>query len=87
MFVNIGANTIIKKRDVIAVFDIETTTGAETTREFLRKSNKRSEIVTLTEELPRSMVVCNSRNGISLYVTDVSSAAIKRRMADSHSAI
>ena len=72
---------------MIAVFDIETTTGSETTRDFLRKSNKRSEIVTLTEDLPRAMVLCNSRNGIALYVTDVSAAAIKRRMSDNHSAI
>lgn len=87
MFVNIGANTIIKKKDIVAVFDIETTTGSETTREYLRRSNKRSEIVTLTEDLPRAMVLCNSRNGMALYITDVSSAAIKRRMADNHSGI
>ena len=82
MYINIGSNVMLLKKNITAVFDIETTTGSEITREFLGRSTKRHEVVNVTYDLPRAMVLYCEKGKSTLYVTDLSAAAIKRRSLD-----
>ena len=82
MYINIGSNVMLLRKNITAVFDIETTTGSEITREFLGRSTRRHEVVTVTTDLPRAMVLYCEKGKNTLYVTDLSAAAIKRRSSD-----
>ena len=40
MFLHIGEGKILNKKDIVAVFDLETTSISKKTREFIKKSEK-----------------------------------------------
>lgn len=41
MFLHIGEGKILSKKEIIGIFDLETTSVGKKTREFLRKSEKK----------------------------------------------
>ncbi len=79
MYINIGQNVLIKKNNITAIFDIETTTGSEITRNFLGKATKRQEIVSVTEDLPRSMIIYSENGKNTIYVSSFSTSLLKKR--------
>ena len=40
MFLHIGEGKILNKKDIVGIFDLETTSISKKTREFLRKNSK-----------------------------------------------
>lgn len=66
---------MIKKSDVVGIFDIETTTGSNITKQFLTKAQKSGKIITVTPDLPRSYIVCKDY----VYLTSLSTATLIKR--------
>lgn len=58
MFLHIGRDRIVRFDDIIGIFDIETATTSKITREYLKASSQK-DIVTITQELPKSFIVCD----------------------------
>lgn len=79
MYLHIGLNYMIKKRDIIGIFDIETTTGSNISRQFLAKAQKADRVVSVTDDLPRSFIVCKDGNKETVYLTQLSSSTLQRR--------
>lgn len=99
MFLHVGRDTIVRFDEIIGIFDIETATTSKITREYLNVSPQK-EIVSVTQELPKSFIVCgcNSRskrgglngknfdkNNIKVYVSQISSATLKKRLESANS--
>ncbi len=79
MYLHIGLNYMIKKKDIIGIFDIETTTGSMITRQFLTKAQKSNKIYPVTTELPRSFIVCNDEKKEKVYLTQLSTSTLQKR--------
>ena len=80
MYLHIGLNYMIKKRDIIGIFDIETTTGSMVTRSFLTKAQKGNRIISVTSELPRSFIVCLDKGGKeTVFLTSLSTLTLQKR--------
>lgn len=60
MFLHIGRDRIVRTDDIIGIFDIETTSTSKISREYLAPSRDK-EIVSVTQELPKSFIVCSGR--------------------------
>lgn len=58
MIINLGAETFVADDDIIGIFDIDKLTVFKTNRNYLLNSEKRGKIVNVTENLPKSFVVC-----------------------------
>lgn len=56
-----GADKTVKSRSIIGIFDLDTSTVKETTRNFLNSNEKSKKIDTLSSEIPRSFVVCEDK--------------------------
>ena len=59
MYINLGNNTVLRKKKIVGVFDMDTATVAQISREFLRKSEKENNTVITGYEIPKSFVVCD----------------------------
>lgn len=82
MYLHIGLNYMIKKKDIVGIFDIETTTGSMITRSFLTKAQKSDKIYPVTTELPRSFIVCRDKKGKEkVYLTQLSTSTLQKRNA------
>jgi len=79
MFLHLGQNIIVPEASVIGVFDMDNTTGSHITRKFLAKAEKMGNIVSTSDELPRSFVVCAQPGDITIYLTPLSSQTLQKR--------
>lgn len=80
MYLHLGQNTVIKTSDIIGIFDIEKTSVGKTTRQFLSQAEQRLAVTNVSEDLPKSFVVCADVAGIRVYVTQISTATLNKRL-------
>lgn len=82
MYIHIGADEVIRARELIGVFDIERTSVSKDTREYLSAAGKQGRVVYVSDGMPKSFVVCMDKDlNETVYVTNVSAATIKKRIA------
>lgn len=57
MYLHVGNNKNIRERDIIGIFDADTATVSTVTRKYLSRAEKRGDVESATEEIPKSFVV------------------------------
>ncbi|MEE0800539.1 MAG: DUF370 domain-containing protein [Gemmiger sp.] len=84
MYLHLGQDFIVQTRDIIGVFDLDTATDAgqkpKITDEFLRRAEREGAVVDVSGDMPKSFVVTDFP-GQTVYVTQISTAAIRGRAA------
>ena len=85
MYINIGSNTLIRKKDIIGIFDLDTSSHEKDPRDFLKNAEKNG------MDLPKSFVLVKKskkEKGIRkneqeskkcVYLTTLSSASLSGR--------
>lgn len=77
-----GADKIVKSGDIVGVFDLDTSTVKKTTRNFLKSNEKSQKIETLSNEIPRSFVVCEDEKEksekIKIYLSPINSTTLTK---------
>ena len=68
MYIHLGQETVVKKQDVIGIFDMDTATVSRHTRKYLNLAEKNGEVVNITYELPKSFIVCAKPKEKKKYV-------------------
>lgn len=74
MYVHIGENKLLRKKDILFVFDMDSSTVSVHTRNYLNKAQKEKRLISLGLELPKSFIV--TRNG-DVYLSPFNSTTIK----------
>lgn len=75
MFLFLGGNVTVDDRSVIGIFNIEECTVSGITNEHLRVRQRQEKIVNVSEDLPKSLVVCEDKS----YISNVSNLTINKR--------
>ena len=76
MYLHLGGNFVISEREIIGIFDMDNTTISKHTRNLLRLAEKGGRVTSVTNDLPKSFVVC--RDG-SVYLCQISPSALAGR--------
>ena len=81
MYLHLGEGTIVKTKDIIGIFDMDTTTVMKSSRTFLNKAEKENRAVVVSYELPKSFVVCKneSQKKAKIYISQLSSTTLEGR--------
>lgn len=79
MYIHLGQEKVIKSKDVIGIFDLDSTTVSKHTRKFLNCAEKRGEVVTVSYELPKSFVVCSKKKENKIFISQLSSTTLLKR--------
>jgi hypothetical protein len=80
MYLHLGQSVVVPDEDIVGVFDLDITSQAYLTREFLNRSEKEGRVVNVSEEIPKSFVVCDSRKkGKKVYISQLASTTLQRR--------
>lgn len=80
MYLHLGRDTVIRTNDIVGIFDIETASVGKTTRQFLSLAEQRMAVTNVSDDLPKSFVVCTDGAAARVYVTQVSSGTLRRRL-------
>lgn len=61
MFLHLGDSTVVNTKDIIGIFDMDTSTVNKATRDYLNLAEKNKKIVYVNYDLPKSFVVTNDK--------------------------
>ena len=56
MYIHLGRDYVLNDRDIIGIFNLETTTVSPRGREFLNYAQKNGAVVSLSDDLPQCYV-------------------------------
>ena len=80
MYLHVGNETIVIERNIIGIFDLENTSVSKFTRDYLRKKQEENRVVNVTNEIPKSFVVCTDSAGReTVYLSQLAAATLKKR--------
>ena len=79
MYLHLGEETVVRLNDIIGIFDIENTSISKHTKDFLARSEKGGRVVTVSYEMPKSFVVCKADGEEKVYISQISTATLKKR--------
>jgi len=75
MFIHLGEDTVVNDKEIIGVFDIDTSTVNKATRDYLSKAEKDKKIVYVNYDLPKSFIVCDNE----VYISPINTSTINKR--------
>jgi len=81
MFLHIGDDLVVREKEVIGIFDFETSTLSKHTKNYLRDKEKKGTITTVSDKLPKAFIVVkkNKESDYRIYLTLISSATLRKR--------
>lgn len=62
MYLHIGKGKTLKDKDIIGIFDLDTATVSDKTKEFLNKKEKEKLTEYADFDLPRSFILCKNKD-------------------------
>lgn len=65
--------------DIVGIFDIENTSVSRLTRLFLKNAEDEMRVTNVSNDLPKSFVVCDDGAGRRVYISQISPATLKKR--------
>ncbi len=80
MYLHIGNDFTLKKKDIIGIFDFDNATVEKTTNIFLKMAEEQGNLINIWDEFPKSFIVINDRSEIKVYVSDISSVSLLGRI-------
>jgi hypothetical protein len=76
MYIHIGQDFILNDKDVMGVFDFDNISTSSITMEFLKRLEKEHSLISISEEIPKSLVLTLS-GGIEIgYLSPLNSRTI-----------
>lgn len=82
MYLHLGQNTIVHDREIIGIFDLDITSQSHRTRDYLNRAERSGDVVNVSEELPKSFVVCaksHNKEKQTVFISQLSSQTLLRR--------
>ena len=80
MFLHLGQDIVIRMKDVVGIFDLETSTISNTTRDYLAAAQKAGAVVSISDGMPKSFILCCDRKGkTTVYTSQISTATLLKR--------
>lgn len=81
MYLVIGKSSLVRTDEIIGIFDLDITSQSHITRGFLKSSEKAGQVISASEDIPKSYIVTNGRAaGRHVYLSQPSSATLIRRL-------
>ena len=81
MYLHLGGEVCIRIKDIVAIMDLETSSTSKITREFLRKIQKKGEVISVSvEDLPKSYVLIKDEEKVRMYISPISSNTLLKRI-------
>ena len=85
MYLHLGESTIVSKKDIIGIFDLDTTTVMKSSRTYINKAEKEKRVITVSYDLPKSFVVTSKKGEKKqkIYISQLSSTTLENRLINS----
>ena len=75
MYLHIGEDTLVRDKDIIGIFDMDTSTVNKATRDYLKKAEKDKRVIYVNYDLPKCFVVTDDK----VYVSPINTGTLNKR--------
>ena len=84
MYLHAGNNKILRASRIIGIFDLDTSSRGDDTKEYLRAAEKNGLAESAAEELPKSFILYEDEDGKTARVmfSQISTAALVSRITE-----
>ncbi|WP_368489260.1 extracellular matrix regulator RemB [Clostridium sp. BJN0013] len=79
MFLHLGENIVVPIKDVIGIFNVETSTYSSDTTQFLRMAEEDGFIQKITKDKPKSFIIAEVNKKSKIYLSPISSSTLTKR--------
>jgi len=85
MYLHLGQEVVVRKKDIVGIFDLDNTTVSPQTKGFLNDAEKAGRVAYVSYELPKSFVVCAEQKKVTrprreqVYIAQMAPATLKKR--------
>ena len=84
MYLHLGQSVVVPHKNILGIFDLDNSSWAYKTREFLERAEQGGRVVSVSDDLPRSFVLVGEESGPpTVYISQLSPAALLRRTESS----
>ncbi len=80
MYLHLGQDTVVRSSTVVGIFDTDNATLSHLTRDYLSRAEKDGRVISITYELPKSFVICKEGDSEVIYLSQLSSATLRKRI-------
>lgn len=75
MFLHLGEDTVVNTKEIIGIFDMDTSTVNKATREYLSSAEKQKKVIYVNYDLPKSFIVTEE----NVFVSPVATSTLLKR--------
>ena len=79
MYLNLGGSVLVKKKDIIGIFDLDKLDVGGDAMGFLRECEKKKEVTVVGDGIPKAFVLTSKKGENHVYITTISAASLKGR--------
>lgn len=87
MYLHLGCDTVVNTDDIIAMMDLESSSISKYSKEFLKTATEEGFVRNVSEEIPKSFIVCEKNGQSVIYITNISTKALLGRVRKTFSLI
>ena len=70
----------IDKNEIIGIFDIESASTSQVTKELFKRKEDEHGVVSVSNDLPKSFILCDGEFTDTVYISGISVESIKKRL-------
>ncbi len=70
----------IDKDEIIGIFDIDTASMSPNTRDIFKRKEEETGVISLSNDLPKSFLLCDNEYTDRIYITGLSTESIRKRI-------
>ncbi len=78
-YLHLGKGYVVRDDEIVGIFDLDITSQSHLTRKFLAAGEKAGQVETVSEDLPKSFLVCEQRERRRLILSPMNTATLLRR--------
>ena len=80
MYLSIGRDQLVPERRIVGIFDLDKASYGKRTREYLRRAEEDGVVLDLSDDLPRSFVVCDHPYHPQIvYLSQLNAVTLQKR--------
>lgn len=79
MFLHLGENVVVPIKDIIGIFDVESSMYSSDTSQFLRLAEEDGFVERINDEQPKSIIVAEVEKKSIIYLSPISSKTLTKR--------
>lgn len=80
LYLHLEQDSVILKRNIIGIFDMDKTTVSKKTREYLNQAEREGRVRYVSYDLPKSFILCSEGTSTLVYISRLSSETVRGRM-------